>query len=175
MKKYKCPCCYLYTLSKEPPGTFVICRNCKWEEDYVQHHDPDYRGGANKMSLAEARKAYQKGIPVVLGNDWLDPQNTEHDSKVVRESVSSKADRTERGLLERLYESRILAWAAGILTLILALGWLHASSTSEARFFLQLMILPAFLALRNKNTYARYLVRIISGIMTIILVARLFA
>jgi cysteine-rich CPCC protein len=31
---------------------------CGWEDDLVQFHDPDYRGGANKVSLNEARQNY---------------------------------------------------------------------------------------------------------------------
>ena len=58
MKKYKCPCCENLTLSEEPPGTFEICSLCGWEDDEVQFIDPDYEGGANKLSLNQARKLF---------------------------------------------------------------------------------------------------------------------
>lgn len=38
-----------------------ICEVCGWEDDIVQNAHPDYRGGANQMSLNEAREAYKKG------------------------------------------------------------------------------------------------------------------
>lgn len=56
--KYKCPCCGNKTLSEEPPRTYQICLICKWEDDEIQFSNPDYKGGANKMSLNEARKMY---------------------------------------------------------------------------------------------------------------------
>lgn len=54
--KVLCPCCgegYV-----EEGHNYDICDVCYWEDDPVQFADPDYRGGANRMSLNEARKAY---------------------------------------------------------------------------------------------------------------------
>jgi len=56
--KYKCPCCGNNTLEEEPPGTYEICKVCKWEDDEIQFKNPDYEGGANKISLDEARRIY---------------------------------------------------------------------------------------------------------------------
>lgn len=57
--KYKCPCCNFLTIVDEvPPGTFQICPVCGWEDDNVQFHDPDYTGGANDVSLNEAKKNF---------------------------------------------------------------------------------------------------------------------
>lgn len=58
MKKYQCPCCSNYTLPEQPTGTYYICPVCYWEDDNIQYYDPDYTGGANKMSLNEARESY---------------------------------------------------------------------------------------------------------------------
>ena len=57
--KYQCPCCEHYTLD-EPDNTFQICPVCFWENDGVQLNDPDYEGGANKMSLNQARKNFKE-------------------------------------------------------------------------------------------------------------------
>lgn len=57
--RFHCPCCGYPTLSEAPPGTFDICTICGWEDDNVQFNDPSYRGGANKMSLSEARTDYE--------------------------------------------------------------------------------------------------------------------
>lgn len=51
--KCACPCCGNKTITE--PGAYEICRICKWEDDPVQSGDIDYMGGANKLSLREAR------------------------------------------------------------------------------------------------------------------------
>jgi hypothetical protein len=56
--KYTCPCCGYKTLTEEPPGTYNICSICYWEDDGIQYHDPDYKGGANVPSLKQAQKNY---------------------------------------------------------------------------------------------------------------------
>jgi len=58
--KYKCPCCGYFTLDEKPDNTFQICDVCFWEDDGVQLHDPDFAGGANTMSLNQAKENYKK-------------------------------------------------------------------------------------------------------------------
>lgn len=58
-RKNKCPCC-----GKTQVGEYAICDNCEWENDPLQAAHPDFRGGANKMSLNEAREAYRRGEKV---------------------------------------------------------------------------------------------------------------
>ena len=60
MKKYKCPCCENKTLSEKPPGTFEICEICGWEDDDLQYNNPNYTGGANLLSLNQAREYFRK-------------------------------------------------------------------------------------------------------------------
>ena len=55
---YPCPCCGHLTLAEEPPGTFEVCPVCFWEDDDVQYRDPKFRGGANRVSLSEARENF---------------------------------------------------------------------------------------------------------------------
>lgn len=57
---YTCPCCGYKTLEEKPPGTFEICSICFWEDDNVQFDDPDYKSGANDISLREAQKNFIK-------------------------------------------------------------------------------------------------------------------
>ena len=52
-----CPCCGTKTISE--PGQYEICDVCNWEDDPVQSADPDYAGGANHVSLNEARTAWK--------------------------------------------------------------------------------------------------------------------
>ncbi|MBO4506417.1 MAG: hypothetical protein J5728_08340 [Lachnospiraceae bacterium] len=51
-----CPVCGQYSFT-EPHD---ICPVCGWEDDKVQLRDPDFRGGANEMSLNEARAAFRE-------------------------------------------------------------------------------------------------------------------
>ncbi len=48
----------MLTLDNKPPGTFQICAVCRWEDDNLQAKDIDYAGGANRVSLREARSNY---------------------------------------------------------------------------------------------------------------------
>lgn len=58
-KKHRCPCCEFKTLD-DAPGHFDICPVCYWEDDNIQRDNPNYRGGANNISLNEARQNYKK-------------------------------------------------------------------------------------------------------------------
>ena len=58
-EEMKCPCCGK-TLVRE----YDICEVCFWQNDLVQLGKPNLSGGANKMSLQEARAAYKAGKPV---------------------------------------------------------------------------------------------------------------
>lgn len=60
--KHSCPVCGQYEF--ECRGSFDICEICDWEDDSLQLEHPDYEGGANKMSLNQAREAYKKGLPI---------------------------------------------------------------------------------------------------------------
>lgn len=57
-----CPCCGQYY--RNFTEDFGVCEVCGWEEDCVQENDPDYEGGANVMSLNQARKAWLEGREV---------------------------------------------------------------------------------------------------------------
>lgn len=55
-KDTMCPCCTRYRLNQA--GKYEICPICKWEDDPVQRANPDFRGGANELSLNEAKEKY---------------------------------------------------------------------------------------------------------------------
>jgi len=57
---YACPCCGFKSLTEQPPGTYDICEICFWDDDGVQYNDPDYAGGANKVSLREAQLNFRE-------------------------------------------------------------------------------------------------------------------
>ena len=57
--QFICPCCGEKGIEEQ--GISDVCIYCGWEEDPVQEADPEYCGGANHMSLNEARAAYKDG------------------------------------------------------------------------------------------------------------------
>ncbi len=57
---YPCPCCGFLTFDSEIRGTFEICPVCFWEDDNVQNEDPSYEGGANGISLIDAKENFLK-------------------------------------------------------------------------------------------------------------------
>lgn len=60
--KFLCACCGQKTLECE--DFYEICPVCGWEDDPLQRDEPDYQGGANQMSLNEAKEAYKNGLPI---------------------------------------------------------------------------------------------------------------
>ncbi len=60
MRNVKCPCCGYYTHT-ENCYLFEICEVCKWQFEEAAHDKPNVNiGGANKVSLNEARENYKK-------------------------------------------------------------------------------------------------------------------
>ena len=51
-----CPVCGKYIFSER--ASYEICPVCGWEDDPVQRKDPSFAGGANMLSLEEARRSY---------------------------------------------------------------------------------------------------------------------
>lgn len=58
MKMFPCPCCNSRVYEEPPKGDYSICPVCLWEDDPIQKEDPDYEGGANRMSLNQARASF---------------------------------------------------------------------------------------------------------------------
>ena len=59
--KYKCHCCESFTLQENPKDpTFEICPVCYWENDPLQNENPEYSGGANRVSLIQAQKNFKE-------------------------------------------------------------------------------------------------------------------
>lgn len=55
----KCPCC-----GQSVVAEYEICPTCSWENDPIQTDHPDLAGGANHMSLNEAKAAFKDGTPI---------------------------------------------------------------------------------------------------------------
>lgn len=59
----KCPVCGKYEF--ENIDDYDVCPFCNWENDDYQRRYPDEDGGANRMSLNQAREAWKKGEKVI--------------------------------------------------------------------------------------------------------------
>jgi hypothetical protein len=55
-----CPCCGFLTMTGPARDTYDICPVCDWEDDEVQYKHPNREGGANTVSLNQARANYAK-------------------------------------------------------------------------------------------------------------------
>ena len=55
-EKHLCPVCGLTTFSDV--ASFEICEVCDWQDDLYQLNRPDEDGGANNLSLNQARAKY---------------------------------------------------------------------------------------------------------------------
>ena len=55
-----CPCCGQYYFREK--NAFEICPVCGWEDDPVQRRDTDFAGGANELSLEQAREAFRQQV-----------------------------------------------------------------------------------------------------------------
>lgn len=51
-----CACC-----NRMEVDFYDICKICGWQNDLLQNKKTDYEGGANQMSLNEAKKAFAEG------------------------------------------------------------------------------------------------------------------
>lgn len=49
---YPCPCCGYMTLNQKPPGTYLICPICFWEDDGEQGYS------SNQVSLRQAQRNF---------------------------------------------------------------------------------------------------------------------
>lgn len=72
---FACPCCGNLTLDEQPPGTYVICEACDWEDDPVQFANPDLEGGANARSLNQQRTWHDQNARDASGNLLYPPDS----------------------------------------------------------------------------------------------------
>jgi hypothetical protein len=47
-------------LDEPPPGTYLICDVCGWEDDPIQFNDIDFEAGANEVGLRRAQEFYRR-------------------------------------------------------------------------------------------------------------------
>lgn len=57
--KMECLVCHNLTLDAD--SLFDICDVCNWQNDPAWQTDPNRRGGANSISLNEARELWNEG------------------------------------------------------------------------------------------------------------------
>lgn len=63
----KCPVCGKFEFESE--GDYDGCEFCNWQNDGLQMNHPDYAGGANWLSLNQARSNYEKYGVIMTDKD----------------------------------------------------------------------------------------------------------
>lgn len=63
----KCPICDQHEF--EHDNCLSICLICGWQNDGIQHGDPDYNGGANWLSLNRARENWKQHGTIMTKKD----------------------------------------------------------------------------------------------------------
>ncbi|MCE9521117.1 MAG: hypothetical protein K8S25_01635 [Alphaproteobacteria bacterium] len=58
--RFPCACCEQLVFESDPSGTYWICPICGWEDDPVQNSDETYEGGANRISLRQAKANFSR-------------------------------------------------------------------------------------------------------------------
>ncbi|WP_092978661.1 CPCC family cysteine-rich protein [Actinopolyspora lacussalsi] len=74
MPGYPCPCCGRL-VHDQPPGSYLICPVCGWEDDLIQLRWPHRTRGANRSSLVEAQYSQEvkSACNFCLGVKGCDP------------------------------------------------------------------------------------------------------
>jgi rubredoxin len=54
---WECPVCGNKNVGEYPE--YDVCPLCGWEDDHIQLDDPNYDGGANELSLNEAKAEWE--------------------------------------------------------------------------------------------------------------------
>lgn len=92
-RTYPCRCCGYRTLTDIPPGTYQVCQVCYWEDDRVQYDEPHCRGGANDVSIDEARQKIRNyGWASERDKEYIrPPQEAEYPSNSPSESCRSSS------------------------------------------------------------------------------------
>jgi|GEM_PF-1179986 len=102
---HACPCCEANVLTAR--GQYEICPICNWEDDPVQSADPEHAGGANKLSLRQAREAWQSRSLIHTTSNTQSPPGADTiwtHSLLVPEAFISPATRPNRRLIRRIVQ-----------------------------------------------------------------------
>lgn len=94
---YPCPCCGYMTLNQEPPGTYLICPICFWEDDAEEGYS------SNQVSLRQAQRNF-----IEFGaceREWL--KDVRHPTRKEQrvpgwETIDILAEKTRLPLIEKI-------------------------------------------------------------------------
>lgn len=89
LNKRECYCCGYKTLDSN--SRYDVCPVCFWEDDAVQNANPDYFGGANEMSLNEAKKNFDLfgAVDIHFLSEVRNPYLSEFPTSTTNSSCSS--------------------------------------------------------------------------------------
>jgi len=119
-QKYTCPCCG-FLVFDEPPGSYVICDYCGWEDNPVQLANPCRSGGANRESLCDAQNAFRETTPgadireliaegAVRDGAWRPLNNVE------KEFFTTTLRNREPGANVAIYDLKLAYWNRNVIS-----------------------------------------------------------
>lgn len=114
-----CPCCGHWTLDRE--GRWDICEICHWEDDPLQYDSPELEGGANAVSLLQARMNYDEfGACDEVSRDAMRAPLPQECPRVIWSEVEVRASGSE--LLRRWAEFEVAEtfWLASRMWYVIA-------------------------------------------------------
>ncbi len=107
--QFPCPCCSSHEISEV--GGYEICSICGWEDDPVQSRYPELAGGANKVSLNQARSIW-------LERQSLNLRTTEEPITARLDSRNLTTERLSRLLQQLAADLRFSKVAATAIKLV---------------------------------------------------------
>ncbi|MFA5519138.1 MAG: CPCC family cysteine-rich protein [Spirochaetota bacterium] len=57
-EKFDCSCCAYKAFIEQSNGSYDFCPVCCWGDDPIQLDDPNYEGGANRVSLRQGQRNF---------------------------------------------------------------------------------------------------------------------
>ena len=141
-RRYECPCCGFRTLTDS--NNYEVCPVCFWEDDPVQKEDPHYNGGANSLSLEQARRNYVE-ISASQG-EFLKKVRPPRPEEMPVSRLFTGLDRDRQEQIRRQVKVHILAVVRGVLSdripAVDGCNWiatlalrLHAPGENQFQFF----------------------------------------
>jgi hypothetical protein len=108
--RYPCPCCGYRTLNAKPPGTYLICPICFWEDDRnitdAYEYDEYGWGIYNQVSLREAQRNFLEFG--ACEQQWLNdvrPPTVDDARDPNWQTIDVLAERTRLNLIENITTS----------------------------------------------------------------------
>jgi hypothetical protein len=89
-----------------------------------------------------------------------------------RSLASGDTGKAKKGLFARLGDSALFGWMGAALSVLLLIGYLHATTYVDARFLIALISIPVLMVRKRKGSFASYVVLAVICLAAIIIIVR---